>query len=113
MPSHEANEPSSGSGWVERGFDAVTIVAADNQISSDCNGEAVILELGKGVYYGLNPVGTCVWELIRDPISATKLRDALLERFDVDQNRCEVELIALLDEMSSRGLIAMTRHAHS
>ena len=32
----------------------------------DLDGEAVILDLGSGTYFGLNQVGTRVWQLISD-----------------------------------------------
>ena len=41
-----------------------TVVASPSQVSRTVEGEAVILELGQGTYYGLDPVGTHVWDLI-------------------------------------------------
>jgi hypothetical protein len=106
-----SNEQFPGSAWTERGFDAITVVAAENQVSSDFDGEAIVLELGKGMYYGLNAVATRVWELIQTSISANEIRDDLLETFEVERVRCETELMALLDDMWSRGLIEVTRRA--
>jgi hypothetical protein len=34
-----------------------TVVAAKDQVSCDLVGEAVILDMKSGIYYGLNPVG--------------------------------------------------------
>lgn len=105
MSSTGVDHPSGGPEWIDRGFDAITVVAAEKQVACDFDGEAVILELNKGMYYGLNPVATRVWDLVQNPITAREIRTALLTEFDVEQGRCETELIALLEEMSNRGLI--------
>jgi hypothetical protein len=42
-----------------------TVVAAKDQVSCDLAGEAVILNLKSGIYYGLNPVAARVWSLIQ------------------------------------------------
>jgi hypothetical protein len=93
---------------MERGYDTAIVVATERQVSCDFDGEAVVLELDNGVYYGLNLVAARVWDMIQDPIRATEIRDALLQAFDVQKSRCEQELMALLDELSARRLIKVT-----
>src|SRR5258708_12551150 len=38
------------------------VVATKDQISTEIGDEAVILNLGDGGYYGLNPLGVFVWK---------------------------------------------------
>jgi hypothetical protein len=80
-------------------------VVSQEQVSCDLSGEAVILNLATGMYYGLNPVGTRVWELLQQPRTVAELREALLSEFDVDSGRCERDLVELLDDLASRQLI--------
>lgn len=82
------------------------VVAAKDQVSSNLGEEEVaILDLKAGVYYGLDTVGARIWDLIQEPKTVAKIRDTLLEEYDVEPDRCEPDLIALLDEMSERGLV--------
>jgi hypothetical protein len=81
------------------------IVAATDQISCNLSGEAVILNLRTGVYFGLNPVGARVWELLQQPRTVSELRDLIVSEFDVDALRCEHDLQALVEELASRGLV--------
>jgi hypothetical protein len=81
------------------------VVAAQSQISSDVAGEAVILDLKAGMYYGLDPIGTRVWNLIQEPKAVSYLRDVLISEYEVDAERCERDLKALCDELLHRGLI--------
>jgi hypothetical protein len=84
-----------------------TVVRAKDQVSCDLVGEAVILHLKSGVYYGLNPVGARIWELIQEPRTVSAMLDVLLEQYNVEAERCERDLFALLDDLASRDLIAI------
>jgi hypothetical protein len=67
--------------------------------------EVVILNMANENYYGLNPVGGRVWELMKEPRSIREIRDALLEEYEVDQERCERDLLSLLLDMAEHELI--------
>jgi len=84
--------------------DSIVAAAAD-QLSSEVSGETVILGLRDGVYYGLDPVGTRVWRLLDRPRSVAELRDAVVSEYEVEPERCEADLLALLSDLARRGLV--------
>jgi hypothetical protein len=81
------------------------VVAGKDQISADLTGEAAILGLKSGVYYGLDAVGTRIWDLLQEPKTVNGIRDAILEEYDVEPERCERDLLALFQELAAAGLI--------
>jgi Coenzyme PQQ synthesis protein D (PqqD) len=81
------------------------VVAAEGQVSCDLVDEAAILDLKSGVYFALNAVGARIWKLIQEPKTVNEVRDALLEEYDVDLERCEQELVVLLQGLVAHGLI--------
>lgn len=81
------------------------IVAAREQISCDLSGEAVILQLQTGVYYGLNPVGARIWELVQQPKTISQIRDALAAEYAVDPQTCERDVRRLVEDMAARKLV--------
>ncbi len=81
------------------------VVAAEGQVSSDLGGEVVILDLEAGVYYGLDEVGARIWSLIQEPRSVDEVRDILLEEYEVEPERCQHDLIALLQRLAEEGLV--------
>ncbi len=83
---------------------SVVAVTAD-QVSADLSGEAAILTLASGMYYGLNAVGARVWALIHEPRSVQSLLDQLLAEYDVEPVRCESDLMNLLRQLAQEGLI--------
>jgi hypothetical protein len=81
------------------------VVATQKQVSTNLEDEAVILHLEKGVYYGLNPVGSRVWDLLQEPRTVNDIRDIILQEYEVESQRCEHDLLRLLQELSDKGLI--------
>jgi hypothetical protein len=81
------------------------IVASKEQLSCDLVGEAVILNLRTGVYYGLDSVGARIWSLVQKPIRVSDLIDILLSEYDVDPDRCKRDLLDLLTELKATELI--------
>ncbi|MDJ0616366.1 MAG: lasso peptide biosynthesis PqqD family chaperone [Calothrix sp. MO_192.B10] len=81
------------------------VVVAKKQISSDLAGEAVILQLSTGIYYGLNPVGASIWNLIQQSKTVEEIKNAILEEYEVESEQCESDVLALLQELEAKGLI--------
>ena len=85
---------------------AETLVSTtENQIASDLEGEVVVLNVKDGVYYGLDGVGARVWELLAEPRTLAGILADLLERYEVDAERCEQDVRALLLDLEQRGLV--------
>jgi hypothetical protein len=81
------------------------VVATPEQVSTVLDDETVILQLEDGVYYGLDSVGTSVWHLLQEPRLVAEIRDRIVEEYDVDAERCERDLLALLRDLAQRRLI--------
>lgn len=84
---------------------ASRVVASDDQVFTTIGEEAVILGLSDGVYYGLDQVGVRVWRLIGAPATVRDVIAAVVREFDVSEERCERDVLALLQEMEQRGLV--------
>jgi cAMP phosphodiesterase len=91
--------------------ESVVVVARD-QLSADVGEELVILNTKNEVYYGLQGVGVLVWRKIQQqPRRIAELRDAILEEFEVEPERCERDLMELVTKLLEEGLIELRRHA--
>lgn len=81
------------------------VVAVRDQVSSDLGGEAVILHLGKGAYYGVNEVGTFVWNLLQKPIKVSDIEEQVTHKYQVGMKVCETDLLELLHKLLRAKLI--------
>ncbi len=82
-----------------------TIAAAEDQVSCDLEGESAILNMTNGVYYGLDALGARIWELIQEPKTLNEVRDVIVSEYEVEPERCERDLVALLTQLNDEGLI--------
>ena len=75
-------------------------------MSTDLGGEEVaILHLEAGEYYGLDTVGARIWGLLQEPRSVGEVRDILVSEYEVAPDRCESDLLALLQRLADEDLI--------
>lgn len=71
----------------------------------DLDGEAVLLELETGRYFGLNETGTRMWLLLRDHGAVESAFRSLLSEYDVPEDRLRSELLSFIGTLSSRRLL--------
>ncbi len=81
------------------------VVAAADVVAADLGREKALLSMADGVYYGLNPVGAMIWDLVQEPRSVEELRDAVVARYEVEPARCEKDVLAVLAKLSGWGLV--------
>ena len=86
---------------------ASTVRIREDAIFRKLEGEAVVLNLATGTYYGLDPVGTRIWELIQEQGRADAVLEAILHEYEVEPARCEQDLLLLLRKLYAKGLIEL------
>ena len=87
-------------------FTAETIIRRSRDIvSSDIDGEAVMMSIEKGKYYGMDPIASRIWELTGKPISIEEMIGILTQEYDVTQADCEKDVLAFLSDLLSEKLV--------
>ena len=81
------------------------IRTSPDQVSADLDGEVAILNSKSGVYYGLDPVGTRVWELLAETRTFSELCGLMLAEFDVAEDRLRQDLTNLVGDLHRNGLV--------
>jgi Coenzyme PQQ synthesis protein D (PqqD) len=71
----------------------------------DLQGELVLLNLKSGVYFGLDPVGTRMWQLLHEHRSLHEVLAALLDEYDVAETRCERDLVGFVRALVENELV--------
>jgi hypothetical protein len=84
------------------------IALSKDQVSCDLAGEMAIVNLNNGVYYGLDPVGARVWNLLREPVTFEDLCGSLIHDYHVDAPRLEADMRTFLAELADQGLVDIT-----
>jgi hypothetical protein len=89
---------------------SASITVPDRVLFRDLDGEAVILHLDTGQYFGLNPMGTQMWFLLEKHGCVEKTFEALQESYQVSADLLRRDLLTFVDELVSRSLLE-TREA--
>ena len=87
------------------------VVASRGQLSTTLSGEAVILGLEDGVYYGLDGAGVRIWELVQQPAVLEDVANAICREFDVGREAAMTDLLALADDLVAHGLLDIVSDA--
>lgn len=86
-----------------------TLSQIEDIVSSDIDNEKVMMSIEKGEYFGLEPIGSRIWELLAEPIKVSAIIEALLPHFDVDRQTCEQDVLAFLEELHAAGILQVER----
>jgi hypothetical protein len=85
-------------------FETIVRIAPD-QLSTSVGDEAVILNLDRGAYYGLNVSGAGLWRKLQEPIRVGALHEWMLATYDVTPEIAQRDLLALLSRLAELHLI--------
>ena len=80
-------------------------VNGPNFASEVIDGEAVIINLEKGVYYSLRGAGAEIWTALKAGTSAARVRQQLLVRYEGDPVEITSALDDLIGEMEKEGIL--------
>ena len=80
---------------------------SDEVLSQEVNGETVLLDLDGESYFGLNEVGTRIWQLLQARTTVAATLDTLAEEYDVSREQLENDVENLLDKLTGAGLIKL------
>ena len=69
------------------------------------NGETVLLNLKNERYFGLDKVGTRVWQLLNAECGLQKVFEIMLDEYDVDAIQLEQDIDKLVGELVEAELI--------
>jgi len=78
---------------------------SDNVLFQEVGGEAVLLDLGSEQYFGLDPVGTRIWDLIDGTNTIGAVHRRLCEEYDAPSTTVESDLLSLVRQLLDAGLL--------
>lgn len=81
-----------------------SVAISDDVVYREVDQEGVILNLETGIYFGLDPVGTRIWQLIQEHGSLRKVFDVMLEEYDILAPALEADLLQLVRQLCAKGL---------
>ena len=80
----------------------------EDVVFRDLDGESVLLNLDNENYYGLDEVGTRIWHVLTTSNSIQEAYQTLLAEYDTTPEILRQDIIRLIDELTTQGLIELS-----
>ena len=69
--------------------------------------ETVLLDMKSESYFGLDEVGTRIWQLLKETGNLQTVFDTMLEEYDVDEKQLKKDLLDHVTQLVEAGLISL------
>jgi len=76
--------------------------------ASEIDDEVVMMNIQSGKYFGMDAVGSRIWQLIEEKIRVKDIIAELLEEYDVTEEQCRSDVLEFLNELYEQNLIQVT-----
>lgn len=86
-----------------------TIARNEEIIFSDMGDETVMMSIDKGEYYGLDPMGRRIWELLEKPAQVNAICDTLCCEYNVTPEQCARDVLAFLNQLFEKEIIKIVK----
>lgn len=80
------------------------VLASDTVTCARLGEESVLLNTETGLYFGLDAVGTTVWEALERGATPDEIVAHITEQYDVVAERAQADVAAFFDELTTNGL---------
>lgn len=87
------------------------ITLSPDILHQELGGETVLLNLVNEHYFGLDPVGSRIWQVLGETGRAPAVVETLLAEYDVDEATLRADVERLIGELAGAGLVVLGESA--
>lgn len=81
------------------------ITFSDTVFAQEVDGEMVLLDMESENYFGLDEVGTSIWQAMQEYGTLQEVFHAMLEQYDVEEEVLKKDLIGFVEKLVESGLV--------
>ena len=74
-------------------------------IHSAMDGEVVMMSVDQGLFFGIDTIGTHIWNLLETPAKVEGLIEKLVTNYDVERSVCENDTLLFLNDLLVKKII--------
>jgi len=88
--------------------DATVISRSPSVLTAEVDGEVVMMSIEQGRYFGLDDIGSDIWNRIDPPCSFAALIDRLVADYEADRTTIAADVQALLGRMAAQDVVRLS-----
>ena len=85
------------------------ITFADTVFAQEVDGEMVLLDMNSENYFGLDAVGTDIWQAMQEKETLQEVLKRLLEQYEAEEKVLKKDLIAFVEKLEESGLVKVEK----
>lgn len=87
--------------------DSTVISRSPSVLAATVQDEIVMMSIDRGSYFGLDDIGSDIWQRIEPPCSFGALIDALAADYEADRATIATDVRVLLDRMAAQDVVKL------
>lgn len=76
-------------------------------VFNEMDGEIIMMSIANGEFYGINALGSRIWQMLETPKAVSEICDGLMSDFDVTREQCEQDVLLFLTRMVEKGVMTV------
>jgi len=81
------------------------VTFSDTVFAQEVDGEMVLLDMNSENYFGLDEVGTSIWQAMQEKENLKDVFEILLEQYEVEEDVLKNDLITFVEKLEESGLV--------
>lgn len=81
------------------------ITFSDSVFAQEVDGEMVLLDMNSENYFGLDEIGTAIWQGMQEKETLQEVFELLLKQYDVEPDLLKKDLLAFVDKLIEHGIV--------
>ena len=77
----------------------------DEILINEVDGETVMMSIENGTYYGMNPTGNFVWNILNQERSIEEIVNKIIETFSLTEDQCNSDVLPFIQSMIDEKII--------
>lgn len=73
-------------------------------VSTDMDGETVMMSLQRGEYFGIGGAGSTAWKMLEAPVTVRAICTAVCAEFEVAESVCQTDMLEFVENLIRNGL---------
>ena len=90
-------------------FSAI-LIPSPEVLVQELDGEAVLLNLDSERYFGLDDVGTRVWQHLLELGRLDRVCEEMQKEYDVDESNLRADVLQLVEELIDAGIVTVEQN---
>jgi len=78
-------------------------------IGADMDGEMVMMSIDKGAYYGINNIGSHIWNLLENEMTVLAIIDSVCDTYEVEAKQAHKDIMEFLINLLEHGLVIIVK----